>query len=52
MAISSRSFHEGQKKEHAYIPSGSATETVTKKKSSFRFYEQMKFLDDVLGKSE
>ncbi|XP_071555862.1 uncharacterized protein [Temnothorax nylanderi] len=43
-------FMKAKKKERAYIPSGSGADKVHKK-SSFRFYEQMKFLDDVFEKS-
>ncbi|XP_025267867.1 uncharacterized protein LOC105253706 isoform X2 [Camponotus floridanus] len=44
-------FLKVKKKEHTYIPSGSAAEALNSKKNSFRFYEQMKFLNDVMGKA-
>ncbi|EFN79639.1 hypothetical protein EAI_08599, partial [Harpegnathos saltator] len=40
-------FIKAKKKKRTYIPSGFAAEALSTKRSSFRFYEQMKFLDDV-----
>jgi len=42
---------KAKKKEQEYIPSGSAADEFLKKKNSFRFYQQMKFLDDIEIKS-
>jgi len=41
---------KAKKKEHEYI-SGSAANEFLIKKSSFCFYQQMKFLDDIEVKS-
>jgi len=42
---------KAKKKEHEYIPSGSAADEFLTKKSSFRFYQKIKFLDDIEVKS-
>ncbi|KYN23116.1 hypothetical protein ALC57_04901 [Trachymyrmex cornetzi] len=44
-------YMKAKKKEHEYTPSGSAADESLKKKSLFKFFLQMQFLDDVQVKS-
>ncbi|KYN06773.1 hypothetical protein ALC62_02273, partial [Cyphomyrmex costatus] len=44
-------YIKAKKKEHQYVPSGSATDVSLRKRTLFRFYQQMKFLNDVQVKS-
>ncbi|KYM96888.1 hypothetical protein ALC62_12443 [Cyphomyrmex costatus] len=43
-------YMKAKKKQRTYIPSGSGA--IPKKKNTFRFFEQMKFLDDTLQTSQ
>lgn len=45
------SYVKAKRKETEYIPSGSAANCSKTKKMKFSLYNQMKFLDDVVGKS-
>lgn len=45
------SYVKAKKKENAYVPSGSSGGGVKNDKIPFALYNQMKFLDDVIGKS-
>lgn len=44
-------YIKSKRKMKEYLPSGSAARSRKNRKSTFRLYEQMKFLDDVLDKS-
>ncbi|KYN14792.1 hypothetical protein ALC57_13000 [Trachymyrmex cornetzi] len=44
-------YIKSKRKIKEYLPSGSAVRSTKNAKSTFRLYEQMKFLDDVLDKS-
>ncbi|XP_071653252.1 uncharacterized protein [Temnothorax longispinosus] len=44
------SYVKAKKKENAYIPSGSSA-SIKNDKMTFALYNQMKFLDDIIGKS-
>lgn len=44
-------YVKAKRKETEYIPSGSAAHCSKTKKIKFGLYNQMKFLDDVVGKS-
>ncbi|XP_018311185.1 uncharacterized protein [Mycetomoellerius zeteki] len=44
-------YIKSKRKMKEYLPRGSAARSTKNAKSTFRLYEQMKFLDDVLDKS-
>lgn len=45
------SYTKAKRKDKTYVSSGSAASARNSAKSSFKFYQQMRFLEDVLEKS-